>query len=208
MTELLVNTVPRRLRALYTLIRVVPLLCWGISSSLVGLGFAYTYNIRLGWINYGLVFLLIILIHGVISHAYNDREDWMSGTDPLSPGVLSGGSKVIAQSLYRLEELSGIARSALLLVLIISTYFWWNFGPSVLIFFCRGYLVRDYLYLSSPPVFVSSFDRRMAMCFPCRLSMYSWHFLCAYGHSIPNGSNWRRNSCPPSHGFVNAPSFE
>ncbi len=138
MIEISVNSMPRRLKGLYTLIRVVPLLCWGISSSLVGLGFSYSYNNRLSWLNYGLIFLLIILIHGVISHAFNDREDWLSGTDPLSTGVLSGGSKVIAQSFYRLEELSWIARSALLLVLLISTYFWWNFGISVLIFFAVG----------------------------------------------------------------------
>jgi len=138
MTEILVNVIPHRLKALYTLIRVIPLLCWGISSSLVGLGFAHSFNSSLSWLDYGLIILLIILIHGVISHAFNDREDWLSGTDPSSPGVLSGGSKVIAQSFYRLEELSRVGIIALMLVLLMATYFLWKFGPSVLILFAIG----------------------------------------------------------------------
>lgn len=153
MTEISVNSMPHRLKALYTLIRVVPLLCWGISSSLVGLGFAHTYNSILRWLDYGLIIVLIILIHGVISHAFNDREDWLSGTDPLSPGVLSGGSKVITQSYYRLEELSWIGRIALLLVLIMSTYFLWRFGLSVLILFAVG--IWSAITYTCPPLRLS-----------------------------------------------------
>jgi len=138
MTEISVTNVPHRLKALYTLIRIVPLLCWGISSSLVGLGFAHTFNDRLSWLDYGLIIVLITLIHGVISHAFNDREDWLSGTDPLSPGVLSGGSKVIGKSYYRLDDLSRVAKTALMLVLIMAAYFLWKFGLSVLILFAIG----------------------------------------------------------------------
>lgn len=133
MTEIIVYAVPQRLRALYTLIRVVPVLSWGISSSLVGLGFSYNMNNRISWLDYSLILLLIILIHGVFSHALNDREDWLSGTDQLSPGILSGGSGVIAQGQYSLEELLWIGRSALLLALLITGYFLWSFGPSLLI---------------------------------------------------------------------------
>jgi len=112
MTEIVVRTLPQRLTDLYTLIRVFPVLSWGISSSLVGLGFSYTMNNSIRWMDYGLIILLIILVHGVVSHAFNDREDWLSGTDQLSPGILSGGSGVILNKQYSIEELSWVGKAA------------------------------------------------------------------------------------------------
>ncbi|WP_046227385.1 prenyltransferase [Paenibacillus dauci] len=38
-----------------------------------------------------------ILIHGVLTHALNDYADYLSGTDQLSPAMLSGGSRVIQE---------------------------------------------------------------------------------------------------------------
>jgi 1,4-dihydroxy-2-naphthoate octaprenyltransferase len=134
MTGTIVYAIPQRVKALYTLIRVVPVLSWGISSSLVGLGFAYTENKNISWITYSLILLLITLIHGVVSHAYNDREDWLSGTDQQSPGILSGGSGVVAQGQYSPGDLLWVGRAALLLVLLIAGYFLWCFGPTILIF--------------------------------------------------------------------------
>ena len=134
MTGKIVYAIPQRVKALYTLIRVVPVLSWGISSSLVGLGFAYTENKNISWITYSLILLLITLIHGVVSHAYNDREDWLSGTDQQSPGILSGGSGVVAQGQYSPGDLLWVGRTALLLVLLIAGYFLWRFGPTILIF--------------------------------------------------------------------------
>lgn len=133
MTGTIVYAIPQRVKALYTLIRVVPVLSWGISSSLVGLGFAYTENKNINWITYSLILLLITLIHGVVSHAYNDREDWLSGTDQQSPGILSGGSGVVAQGQYSPGDLLWVGRAALLLVLLIAGYFLWRFGPTILI---------------------------------------------------------------------------
>jgi len=133
MTEIVVRTFPQRLTDLYTLIRVFPVLSWGISSSLVGLGFSYAVNNRIRWMDYGLIILLIILVHGVVSHAFNDREDWLSGTDQLSPGILSGGSGVILNKQYRIEELSWIGKAALLLAFSEAFYFLWRVGPPFLI---------------------------------------------------------------------------
>lgn len=133
MTEIIVHSLPQRLKALLALIRIVPVLSWGVSSSLLGLGFAYAMNYKIYWGNYGLILLFIILIHGVLAHAFNDREDWLSGTDPLSPGILSGGSGVIAHRQYNLKELSWIGKMALLMGLIIALYFMWWVGPPILI---------------------------------------------------------------------------
>jgi len=139
MTELLFYTVPQRIRALYTLIRALPVLSWGISASLLGLGFAYAVSTRIHWLDYGLTLLLIVLIHGVLSHAYNDREDWLSGTDQSSPGILSGGSKVINLGLYNLEELSWVGKSSLLAAMLVGSYLFWEVGPSILIILGIGF---------------------------------------------------------------------
>ncbi|MCX5780019.1 MAG: prenyltransferase, partial [Firmicutes bacterium] len=134
MTEPMVHSIPQRLKALYTLIRILPVLSWGISSSLVGLGFAYSLDNKVNWFNYGLIILFIVLVHGVLSHAFNDREDWLSGTDQLSPGILSGGSGVIANQQYSLDELSLVGKAAILTATIIALYFTWQIGPSILFF--------------------------------------------------------------------------
>lgn len=133
MAELIVHSIPQRLKALYTLVRILPVLSWGITSSLVGLGFAYTTANKIHWFDYGLILLLIVLVHGVLSHAFNDREDWLSGTDQFSPGILSGGSGVVAGRQYTLEELSLIGKAALFMACIIAFYFIWRVGPSILI---------------------------------------------------------------------------
>ncbi|WP_458120717.1 prenyltransferase [Paenibacillus sp. Z6-24] len=44
-----------------------------------------------------LLFVGCILIHGVLTHALNDHVDYVSGTDQLSPAMLSGGSRVIQE---------------------------------------------------------------------------------------------------------------
>ncbi|NLW92695.1 MAG: prenyltransferase [Syntrophomonadaceae bacterium] len=139
MTELLLNSIPLRIRALYTLIRVLPVLSWGISASLLGLGFAYASNTDIRWLDYGLILLLIVLIHGVLSHAYNDREDWLSGTDQTSPGILSGGSRVINLGLYNLEELSWVGKSSIAAALLVGGFLFWEVGPLILIILAIGF---------------------------------------------------------------------
>jgi 1,4-dihydroxy-2-naphthoate octaprenyltransferase len=133
MTELIFNYIPLRFKALIALIRILPVVSWGITSSLIGLGFAYIINNNIHWFDYGLILLLIVLIHGVLSHAANDREDWLSGTDQLSPGILSGGSGVVARGQYTLEDLLSISYAALIMACIIAGYFIWLIGPTILI---------------------------------------------------------------------------
>lgn len=128
------SPIAHKLKAIFTLIRFLPTLSWGIASSLLGLGFAYTANGYVHWTDYGLILVFILLVHGVSSHAYNDREDWLSGTDPLSPGILSGGTGVIARSQFTLRELSLIGKSSLMMAFLIAGYFAYRIGPSILLF--------------------------------------------------------------------------
>lgn len=42
-----------------------------------------------------ILFIGAILIHGMLTHTFNDLIDYQSGTDENSPGLLSGGSRVL-----------------------------------------------------------------------------------------------------------------
>lgn len=75
-------------------------------------------------LNNGTVLLLIgvlllgsFLIHGLLTHIVNDLADFKSGTDEHSPGVLSGGSRVVQtrQFTYRQLKLFGIVLSAVMM---------------------------------------------------------------------------------------------
>src|SRR5699024_3275892 len=75
-------------------------------------------------LNNGTVLLLIgvlllgsFLTHGLLTHIVNDLADFKSGTDEHSPGVLSGGSRVIQtrQFTYRQLKLFGIVLSAVMM---------------------------------------------------------------------------------------------
>ncbi|WP_148417176.1 prenyltransferase [Oceanobacillus jeddahense] len=62
-----------------------------------------------------------VCIHGMLTHTLNDIADFQSGTDQYSPGILSGGSKVLqtgAMSVGMLKQL-GIWMTVTLLVIAI-----------------------------------------------------------------------------------------
>ncbi|WP_231634297.1 hypothetical protein [Salinicoccus sp. YB14-2] len=45
------------------------------------------------------------LTHGLLTHIVNDLADFKSGTDDYSPGVLSGGSRVIQEKVFTYSQL-------------------------------------------------------------------------------------------------------
>lgn len=65
-----------------------------------------------------------LTLHCVTGHAYNDFADWRSGTDRLSPGILSGGSGVIEEGLLNERGLFFIGAAGMVLPLLIGLYFY------------------------------------------------------------------------------------
>lgn len=59
------------------------------------------------------IFLLAgaFAIHGVLTHAFNDYSDHLSGTDTLSPALLSGGSRVIQEGRISPEALLTLGKA-------------------------------------------------------------------------------------------------
>lgn len=70
-----------------------------------------------------LLVLLIIgafLIHGLLTHVFNDITDFESGTDQFSPALLSGGSRVIQTGVMSLQMLKKMGLTATLLLALIA----------------------------------------------------------------------------------------
>lgn len=76
-----------------------------VLSTWLPLVFGYSFSIV------HLLFLLVLLlsgafiIHGLLTHIYNDIMDFESGTDNHSPALLSGGSRVIQTGTMSIETL-------------------------------------------------------------------------------------------------------
>jgi len=67
-----------------------------------------------------------MMIHGVLTHLFNDYTDFLTGTDAHSPAVLSGGSRVIQKGMIRpqiawqLEKWLAIALLAIAVLMAIA----------------------------------------------------------------------------------------
>jgi 1,4-dihydroxy-2-naphthoate octaprenyltransferase len=106
---------------------------WAIATPLVGLAIALgdVGHAGIDWGLLTLAILVVIIIHGYLSHAVNDGIDWNSGTDRYTQGVLSGGSKVVHRGLFGLDELSEIGGIALVVSAALGVYVAAKVGPWV-----------------------------------------------------------------------------
>lgn len=64
-----------------------------------------------------------ILIHGLLTHTFNDLTDYQSGTDQSSPGLLSGGSRVIQTGTMTVRMLIQLGISLTVLLLLFASIF-------------------------------------------------------------------------------------
>ncbi|NLZ52090.1 MAG: prenyltransferase [Thermoanaerobacteraceae bacterium] len=113
------------------LFRVIPVLTYSGSLMFISIAFAHKYS-EIQW--YHLLPMLAggFLINGFLSHSLNDINDWESGTDQVSRGILSGGSKVLKQRLLHKVALNRIALLSLFAILMIGLYLYMFRGILVL----------------------------------------------------------------------------
>ena len=73
----------------------------------------------------GMILMLVVILllgsfltHGLLTHIVNDLADFKSGTDDYSPGMLSGGSRVIQNKLFTYSQLKyfGVILSTVMLI--------------------------------------------------------------------------------------------
>src|SRR5699024_9152138 len=59
-----------------------------------------------------------IVVHGLLTHLFNDYADFLSGTDEHSPAILSGGSRVIQKGILKPEVVWRLGRLLAILLLM------------------------------------------------------------------------------------------
>jgi len=126
---------PRVITGVFTLLRLVPVLSWSVSATLLGLAAAIG---TLGWRPSFAWDALLVLVgtvsfQGLVAHGVNDLEDWRSGTDALSAGMLSGGSRVIPRGLLSRRQVALCAWVAAIVGLAAAAALFVLHGPAVIV---------------------------------------------------------------------------
>ncbi|BCV23845.1 hypothetical protein kuro4_06180 [Gelria sp. Kuro-4] len=123
-----------RLYALGLLIRWPAVLAWSGGGIYLAAGLATKAGVApQRWLDLTLLALATLLLHGIVTHAVNDCADWASGTDRLSPGLLSGGSRVIVRGLLTPHALAVVSAAAAFLALALAVLLLPRLGPGVLV---------------------------------------------------------------------------
>src|SRR5690625_3635650 len=88
----------------WTLLRLIAVISSSIATILSGLIPLFLHSpFSAGYLLFMLMFLSLsaIVVHGILTHLFNDYTDYLSGTDAHSPAILSGGSRVIQKGLLQ-----------------------------------------------------------------------------------------------------------
>lgn len=103
-----------RVKALLQLMRPVPLVIWSVPT--VTMGFVLQTHRAIKWPWALLIAVLgAMVLQGLVTHGLNDLYDWDSGTDKASPGIISGGSRVLANGLMTTTQVRNTVFGAVIL---------------------------------------------------------------------------------------------
>lgn len=137
--------------ALWKLIRIIPVLCWGGGAVFLGISASVSYlALSFPWLNFFFALFTVLLLQGIASHSLNDYEDWKSGTDQLSPGILSGGSGVIRLNLFTPRQLLFFTRLSFYMSVALTCYLCYHLGSLHLFLFLLVGLWAVFAYTSPP----------------------------------------------------------
>jgi 1,4-dihydroxy-2-naphthoate octaprenyltransferase len=136
---------------LWKLIRIFPVLCWGGGAVLLGASTSFAYfGLLFPWQTSIFALLAVLLLQGIAAHALNDYEDWKSGTDKSSPGILSGGSGVLRLNLLTQGHLLYLHRLSLGLSIALTSYLCYRYTNMHLFAFLLVGLWAAVAYTCSP----------------------------------------------------------
>ncbi|GAB3064950.1 prenyltransferase [Salinicoccus sesuvii] len=108
------------------LLRVVAVVTSSIAtiiSTVLPLAFGYDISKTDLFLLFILLVVGALLVHGVLTHVFNDIVDFKSGTDQESPGMLSGGSRVLQNGVMSFSMLVRIGTVVTLLLLVAAGLF-------------------------------------------------------------------------------------
>lgn len=133
------------------LFRILPVMVWSLTGSLVGTALALLDGHVLDWTAFLCVFAIAALIQGYPTHIVNEIYDWKSGADSHRLDVRkSGGSKVLQAQLLTIPDLWLVFwMSHLALAILIAVCVRVIDVKVVLYFIVPGYLAG--LFYTLPP---------------------------------------------------------
>lgn len=143
-------TANRHLAGLTQLFRVKPVLSWGVSALLLGVGVSLAQNgLALNYVDGIVAAVGVLVAQGFSSHGLNDTVDWLTGTDKESIGKGTGGSRVIPEGKLSVVETATVGLIATIIVGAIGLYFIGQYGmPMVALLFIALWAPIGY---SAPP---------------------------------------------------------
>lgn len=96
----------RKLKGYFMLFRILPVLVWSFTGTLVGTALAVMDIHEIKWMPFLLVLMTCSLVQGYPTHIINEVFDWRSGADGRDLGEKkSGGSKVLQAGLLEIKDL-------------------------------------------------------------------------------------------------------
>ena len=133
------------------LFRILPVMVWSLTGSLVGTALAVFAGYEINWPAFLLVLTISALIQGYPTHIINEIYDWKSGADRPDPhGQKSGGSKVLQARLLTIPDMwQAFFASHIVLVILLGACAWVINFKIVYAFIIPGYLSG--LLYSLPP---------------------------------------------------------
>jgi len=127
-----------KIKAIWEMSRLAPALAWSATSIILGLGSAFSLSTNINWWQLSLIFFSGLCLHSITAHGCNDLEDWRSGTDQASQGVLSGGSGVLKNGLLSERQVWLISLAGVLPPAIATFYLSKQVGPFVFLLLFVG----------------------------------------------------------------------
>lgn len=125
------------IKGLVQLIRIIPVISWsgaGIMTTMLPIILFYHQTAALTIFRTSYLLLGGICVQGLLSHAFNDLIDEESGTDLYTKGILSGGSRVLADRLFSRELLQKLAAYLLVTAILFDCLlFWYGAKPLAII---------------------------------------------------------------------------
>lgn len=139
----------RELRAVWKLLRIRPVLAWGLCGALLGVAIAvHEVGLGLYWEGILIGVLGIILVQGVAAHGINDLVDIEVDRD--APIEKTGRVKVLILGWLSPEQLKALVLASIAGALILSAYLYTRLGWPILVF--MGVAVWAPLSYSLPPL--------------------------------------------------------
>lgn len=92
-----------------------------ILSSLIPLFLHTSLSIEYLFLLFIFLSIAVTIVHGGLTHLFNDYADFLSDTDAKSPAILSGGSRVIQKKLIQPENVFKIGKWIAIILLMIAS---------------------------------------------------------------------------------------